>query len=665
MALPTPKLNLKEVNCVLPISIKEENGEFYSEGFICTTHPDRARDNEVEGEILTKQACEQIKDLINQGVATTLHIGSTRAVSNQHDYIKEQNFDLPPAGVAIPPAEVRETGDNHYGVWVKTHHNKLHPQFEDIKYKVSHGYIPGYSIEYYPGESFVANISGRAYRVVKTVTDFIGYGFASLRKIANPNALITGFGYKEVELAQPIPMEVKMAEEPVKIEEPKFEVKEAEQPKTEVKVDIKELVESIRESPEYKEAIDLIKVQNKVLKTGTEDKMQISIKEVDDSLRRGETVKLKEVIAEYMDDEEAFNKMFIKEMTDASNISRGFKSNLKYKCVGKGIQISGLKVKGTLDTTSNTSSYTQAPVEFADLFAPGIIDTFNNQTNFFGFLRKEQHPGGTHYQWKMVTNQDPGSNNSFVDVDDTSVLKNFANKLNYQTPLKIARRGISVTDFINRYSARSLGDLFQLEVNLQMNKMMTDVDAALFAEVADGTGNSPLGLEAVADSAGNTTLYGYTRSTANRLSPAAVTDTYIASVTTLTEAVLRNGCTKLEVAGTRSENIAIVAHPLTRDMIFNLLDGQRQFLRTEAQFGFNKKMVAVFDGYPIIVDHNCTSDSIFIIDTEADVIVVGQAPQMTGLAKVGAATEAYLQFDFAHVYKEPRKIHMLNGCTGP
>ena len=340
--------------------------------------------------------------------------------------------------------------------------------------------------------------------------------------------------------------------------------------------------------------------------------------------------------------------------------------SLKVRCDGKGMRLFGkLQVRGTLDTASNTSSYTQQPVEFADVFAPGIIDTFNNQANLFGFLRKEAHVGGTHYQWKMVTNRDPDSNSTFVDRDDTSVMKNFSNKNNYQTPLKVARRGVSVTDFTIRYSSASLGDLFQLEVDLQMNEMMKDINAALFAEVADGTGNAPLGLEAVADSTGNTALYGYTRSAANRLSADSLAATYAAVSGNLTEKALRECVSNLEEEGSRLSNIAYIASPQTRDYLFNLLDGNRRWNTTEATFGFSKMMVPSFDGIPIITDSDCNADAIFVIDTEVDVIVMGMEPRIVSLAKVGAATEGYIEMHFAHVYKQPRRIYMLDTLSGP
>lgn len=823
-----------------PISVKEEDGEFYSEGFIATTHPDRVQDSKkgCVGEILSVDVLKQIVKFINDGVATIKGIGSTRTVSKQHDWITHKDASMEPAGMAVPPAELREMDGGNFGVFVKTHHNKEHPDYESIIYRVKNGYYPGYSIEYEPDADSIVNHEGQRFRFIKSIKNFVGYAFASARKIANPMALISSFSYKEIEekandedkpLNKPFrlpkgsskkfgvyvkdgdkikkvtfgdpDMEIRRDDEEarksfrarhkcdqqtdktsaaywscrmwekdatvsestkeikedstmdnnddtfVKNEaiqnEANIESKEMEKPqkdgdakpsedKKEKKYDKKSILSKMKKgekldeeemkmveeymsegqattSPEkketgeeetepeenesqksslsakeiadkvvdkirQKEALDNIQPETKVKHTEAATMEGINIKQMNEAIEGG--LHIKENLRKYamVSEEALYESPSVKEaIEDVQRYGqRQLHSNIRVKCVDKGLQIFGnVQVKSTLGATpaENSSSYTQDDVEFADVFAPGIIDTFNNQTNLFGFLKKESHPAGagSYYQWKMVTNQDPDSNETFVGQNEVSVTKNYAGKNNYQTPLKIARRGVSVTDFIQRYSARSLGDLFRMELDIQMKKMMNDVDAALFAEVADGTGNAPLGLEAVADSAGNTTLYGYTRSTANRLSPDTASDTYEAIGGSLTEAKLRSKITYLRSEGSMLDDLAIVAHPTTYGYLLNLLDGNRRFMTTGATFGFNQKMVAQFDGLPIIVDHNCNSDALCIIDSSQDAcsIVIGQEPRITNLAKVGAATEAYIQMDFAFVYKQPRRISMLDTLSGP
>jgi len=670
------------------IKIREDKGEFYTEGFVATTHIDRAREDGFENTMFSREVMQQIVDAINAGGASIDNVGASRMVSIQHDWIKENDPSIQPIGVAVPPAQVRETGDGHYGAWVRTNLNKTHPDFDDVKYQIEQGYFPGYSFEFQGNEFNPLNISGRAVKFITKIGDFLGYAFASARLIANPMAVHTNFGYREImnineevhdKMTEEIKEEPKVEEtqaevpkeevkeepaekqeevqEEAKVEETKEEVKE-EVEKREVSIDTDEIVAKVRESKEFKEAIDTLQVRSKVLKK--EDKMEenVSLREMQTAVSENNTVAYRDILIR----EQLVDKT-LRDLPDGT-----YKTNptIKLRCEGKGMRmVGGLQVRGTLDTDTNASTYTQSPVEFADLFAPGLIDTFNNRRDLFGFLRKEQHPGGIFYQWKMITDKDPESNDVFVDRDDASVQKNYSSKYNYQTPIKLARRGVSVTDFTLRYAAMPLGDLFQRELDIQMDFMMVETDNALFAEVADGTGNAPLGLEAVADSAGNTTLYGYTRSTANRLAPAAAADTYVAIGGNLTEAVLRNGVTKLEVAGTNLGDIAFIASPATRDMLFNLMDGARRFNTIEATFGFTKLKVATYDGTPIIIDPNCNVDGLYMIDTTQDVLVMAMEPRVVSLAKVGAATEAYIEMHFAHVYKQPRKIHMLDTLTGP
>jgi hypothetical protein len=116
--------------------------------------------------------------------------------------------------------------------------------------------------------------------------------------IANPMAVITGFGYKElIEKEEDImteQKEVPVAEEPLVAPEVKETketiVPEQKEVKEEVKeanaqpeVSMKELAEKVIDSKEFKEAIDSMKVENKTLKTKGEAPMNINIKEMNEA----------------------------------------------------------------------------------------------------------------------------------------------------------------------------------------------------------------------------------------------------------------------------------------------------------------------------------------------------------------------------------------------
>ena len=209
------------------LSFKEKDGEFYSEGFIATTHADKAANSDmgVKGDILTKQVVSKIVDEINDKF--TPGAGGT---SYRHDWIKQDNAGLPLSGIATV-AELREMENGHWGAWVDTHHNKMHDDFEKTKYEVEHQYIPGYSIEYETTDYEIVDIAGDSYRKIKDL-DYYGYGFADARNMANEHALIEDFGYKEIMNAKT--KEGKMTDEKPKVEK---KVEASNEPVAEPKAD--------------------------------------------------------------------------------------------------------------------------------------------------------------------------------------------------------------------------------------------------------------------------------------------------------------------------------------------------------------------------------------------------------------------------------------------
>ena len=732
------------------IKIREIDGEFYTDGWIGTTHIDRAVEDGYENTMFTRNFWEAAAKAMNGPEDNIDSIGNTRAVSIQHDWIKERDSSKKPIGMAMPGVEVREyedadgVKDGHYGLWGTTHLNRMHEDFNDTKYNIEHGYYPGYSIEFQEGEWKGVNIAGRAVKVIDSFKEWLGYAYAGARLIANPKAIITSFGYREVEEAlknklleennmskekidvlireigeinsevKPEDLEGKTEEELVAVKaEEQVKVDEAQERESKLKVleeakireiaeakvkeeidakieagvklreaDIKkgikveDMVASIRESEEYKNALGAIEVKTRVAKQSKGDNQMESInyRMMKDSLEKQNYAQFRNAARGYAEEHDIVKKAFA---DPASYVEQGLMKNstLKVRTEGKGLHVFGdIQIRSTLDTGSNPEgTYGQQGAEFSDVYMPGLIDTFNNQRNYLGFLEKEEHvDGGEYVGWILITSQNKDANTVHVDFDKVTVEKSYSSKEKIRSPLKIARVGISVADTTLRYSSRNLGDLFQRELDTGMNYMMNDIDSKLFAETQDGAGNNPLGLEAVADTTGNTTIYGKVRSTTNRLTTGTLADTYNAVGGALTETLLRAGLTKIETRGSNLGRVAIVTSPKGKNFLFNLLDGNRRFGTTQAEFGFNQMTVASYDGIPIITDHNCNSTAataaaasacLFFVDRDQNKIVIGMEPRITNLAKVGAATEAYLEMDYAHVYKDPTRIYMLDTFT--
>lgn len=664
---------MKERVCLKGLKVKEEEGEIYVSGYVATTHPDRV------GDILSEKAIDQIVEYINTDNVAGGQNGAYRSVSLFHDWIKQSDPTLDEVAFLKPNAEKVKLDDGHYAVQVESKLNKFYHgsmPIEEVKYRIDNGQIAGFSIEYDTDDSHSKNVNyqGESYRYIDSLTEFGGVGLARARMIANPHAVI----FKEIvdkvnnpeakmtEEKNQVPemkeqekemtpeQKKKKEEDDMKAEEEKkkkAETKEVEQPKKEL--DMKEIISQVVDI-----ASKELEVKSKILKQTkeSENKMEtkeipLSIKEMKESIASGKMnlMQFKEAASQYFAENPKLD-MQLKTTGIALN------PTMQVKCAGNKLRIvGGLQYKTTLDTTTNAGAYTESAVEFADLFIPGLIETFNNQANLFGALRKVDHlMGGQYYGWKLKTDQ---AGSLAVDSDDPTVVKNPVDKIKLRTEIKEYRVGVSVTDYVAYHARATMGDMLMLEAEARMGDLMRDVNDDLFAEVVDTTGNAILGLEAVADSAGNTSLYGKTRSTANRLAPDAAADTYVAVAGALTTAILRNGITKVEIEGARRENIRIVTNPAIRDDLFELEDGNQNYFNAP-KFGFDGQIS--YDGVPVIVDSSCQSDSLYVVDFESEYIVVSKAPQLVGLAKVGAAEEAYISMYIAHVYEQPRRIHMLN-----
>jgi len=673
--MTTTKKLMKESLCLKGLSIKEDG---IVTGLVATTHPDRV------GDIISVPALKQIVAYINDTSSAGNVDGAYRSVSLYHDWIHENNPALDEAAFVVPgSAKLIELNDGHFGVQIDAKINdyyKGNMTPDEIKYRIDNGGIAGFSIEYNTDDSHVKKVSynGEEYRYIESFTDYGGQAFARARMIANPHAVI----YKEIEsciLDSTKEENVMDEKQPEQISEPVEQVKEdVKDEKEELEIPViepieelvneeksEELIEEVKEqvtqsepdieiTEEIKEKIDKeLKVKSKIIKTTKEDnkmaEVSLSVKE------------MKEAISKHdYNSFTASTSKYFKENPWIDNALRTtgipLKTTMEVKCVGTKLQIvGGLQTKDTLDTTTNTSSYTQSPVEFADLYLPTLIETFNQQTNLFGALNKRDHlMGSVSYGWRLKTDQ---ASSLAVDPDQVTVNKDPVNKVKLQTPIKEYRIGVSVSDYTLHHARASIGDLFMIEVQARMRDLMRDINNDLFTEQVDNT-NKILGMEAVADSAGNTSLYGLTRSTANRLAPAAAADTYQEIGAAVTTAKLREAARKVEIEGAVRGNLRFVMNPNQRDAVFELEDGNQRYFDRMPKFGFDGQIS--YDGIPIIVDSSCQTDAIFVIDNESYYVVISRPPQVIGLAKVGAAEEAYISVYLAAVYENPRRIHMLN-----
>ena len=175
------------------LQLKETKEDFHVSGYVATSHPDRAESDGFVGDIIPKGTLAKIVTDINNKYLP--HAG---AISERHDHLKIDP-DMPIAGVIAPDtvASLHQLEDGEWGVHVDTILSKTNPRYEEVKTNIEQGVYPGFSIEYTNTEFVPTEKEGKRYRLL-TNLDTGGFGYAHRRKIANPHAEYTDFGYKEI-----------------------------------------------------------------------------------------------------------------------------------------------------------------------------------------------------------------------------------------------------------------------------------------------------------------------------------------------------------------------------------------------------------------------------------------------------------------------------------
>jgi len=650
------------------IEVKEDNT---IKGLIATTHPDKV------GDILSVNTLKQITNSINDKTKTGSEAGSYRGISLYHDWVKQNNPSLDEAGF-LKSAKLIQLKDGHYGVEVEAVINEFYKGSitpEEISYRIKNDSIGGFSIEYIRDKSKTKQVSynDKTYNFIDGIELFGGVAFARSRLIANPSAIIYKELHEQVYGGNIMSEEIEQKEDIIindsnsdnieKKEEIKETVEVIETKETVEKIEEKESVKSdilkervldikeILESKEFQETLNnALEVKTKTFIPKREEKMNIEIKELNEAIKSGSYFEIKEKASKYI----ASNNYDFHQGVPLIN-------TLEVKCDGNKLKIVGqIEVKDTLNTGSNPSAYTQRPAELADVYRAGLIDTFNNQTNTFGSLRKVDNvEGGDYYGWTISTDSDYDNS---VNVDDPTVVKKNAGKLKLRTQIKAYRKGVSVTDYMLYHSRAGIGNLFMIEIEKRMKDIMKGINQELFTAQADGT-TKILGYPAVANAAAHTTLFGTVRSATNRLAPDTATDTYTNVSGNLTVANIRLAVRKVKEEGAMKSDLRIRTSLKQVDNMMDLEDGKISYTPADGTLGFRNGVMS-WDGIVVLEDADCDDGELFVTDDASDYIVVSKAPAVTGLAKVSAAEEAYVETYLAHVYEQPRRIYMLDGLTG-
>lgn len=656
------------------IEFKEEGEEFYSYGFVATTHPDRSETEEYKGDILTPTAIKSVVNQINQRRGLMADLASYR-----HDWVKEENPNLPPVGRAIE-AEVRELPGGHYGAWVKTHHSKSYPAREDVINEVKDGYLPGYSIEYVAGDTRSTVLPTGNFRVIDSL-DLKGYGFANGRMIANPKAIIEGFSAKEIKYKELDNFQIKSKEEIKMSEDEKVVEAQPVEPKEEPKVEVPAKEEDSKvevdnkEYSRFKNFLDMerkekakeeTKVMLKELIKEIMPENKIQMKEVETKEALIEFKEWKEISTDNISAKEAFSR--------AKNLAvktgaidrwwNGETSNsgqaVEFKCGG--VYGEKIEIKALTSTTNKSSDtdYLQTAAELSDIYAPAITKMLNQKTTYFGLLPKEDWSGRALIQWR-AENVANASSAAYLEGD--AITKGNTTRQKLLEHFKYYKVGFQVTGQMMAQGSSGIGDIFQAEIESATRAMLSTMNQGLFAEVGTFAAAGFLGLEYCADSTGNTTLYGLTRSTTNLLG-AAGSEYAAQSSAPISKATLRTGIRTLEINGADRNDLIIVCDPVQRDLVLSLLDDAQRFNGTSARAGFEG--MPTFDGIPMHADKDCQDDDIYIVNMGMNgaAMAVNKPVTFEDLAKSDDSRSGFLKFYGNQYFKAPKQaLYMIQGLA--
>ena len=633
------------------IQFKENEGEFYSMGYIATTHPDRAENGKYKGDVLTKNAIYKIVDQVNarQDLMADL-------ASNHHDWIKEHDSSIPPVGRALK-AEVREMGGGHFGAFVETHHSKTNPDFEKISYEVKNGYLPGYSIEYVPKNTKDVNLSKGTYRLIDDL-DMKGYGLASGRLIANTHATIEDFTYKEI-------MDFAQNKEVHKMEQ--TELKEV--PST-IPVDVKEY-------DRYKKFLDMELKEKQVneMKTLVREAMMSVLPEM--KIKLSDSVHHSEASIEFKEWNEIktlqSTPQGIKEAFQrATNLAMKtgkldkwetsmYHPSVQFKSVGKWGQ--EIEIKAPLETDTNKSTdtdYLQSAAEMSDIYAPAIAKLLNQKTTYFGLLPKENYGGRERITWRA---ENVANTSAAAYAEGAAITKSYTTREKLAEVFKYYKVGVQVTGQAIESAKSGIGDLFAAEIEAAGRRLLTIMNTDLFGIKGLSTDIEFLGLEYIATSTTYPTLYGLTRSTTNLLG-ASNSEFSAQASAAISKPTLRTGIRTLEINGADRNDLIIICHPLQRDMILALLDDAQRFMSTSARIGWEGS--PAFDGVPLQTDKDMNNDDVFICNMGMNGLRMGvQVPvKFEDLAKTDDSRSGFLKFYGNQYAIAPKQaVYMIQGLA--
>ena len=347
-------------------------------------------------------------------------------------------------------------------------------------------------------------------------------------------------------------------------------------------------------------------------------------------------------------------KYLIDGMPGRSAESKEYKSFLTN---GRDLEFKNLSITSNQNTDTD---YLLSAAELSDSFDPVIYNALNEKTTTWGVLAKDDksNKGNNQVQFTLKT----VANSTAAAYTGNSVTTGNATRMKYMTKFKKYQVGVAVDgDMIAAARGGPIGDVFALEVQDAVETLMSVMNQALYAEVGLETASGVIGFEYITDSAGNTTLYNITRSSANKLSPDTATDTYInGNSVDVTLANLRAAIRHCVKDGSNKNDLAFFCDPIQTDKIKGLYDDHLRYASPkETRFGFETALFV--DGVPVFEDKDCNDDDIFCVDLAAHRIAIWVPPTLEMLGKRSDSVEGFIKSYWCTYNRAPRRMVQIYG----
>ena len=616
---------------------KESDGEFYTKGYIATSHIDTS------GDKIAKETLNVWAQEINENQS------DTAVVSIHHD-----RDDVNLIGLG-QNARVDKLADGEYGLFVETHYNKTHPEFDKVKYNIDNGFIGNYSIEYDTQDNSTTHsdyINNQWVRVLEPETSLVGYGLASPRTAVNKEAKLFKEEYKELFHLKEAHMDKKhedMEDEDHKKKKKKMEEEHMSDAKKEdaaqpAQVEAKEAPQPVTAQPvielkaEMKEALikDAVKeIKETLLKEIQAKSPLINEQKEQQKIQVKEVANFKESMEKGSYHQKWQSAAKLHSFLDSKGAIAGMgkeAKSLPFECKEGKIEFKDLQtdtnyVGAQTAFYSILSNYEQYPAELNSIYQPVIIEHLNNAVTTWSILPKVDFSRSSAITFRART----ARNTTAAGYTEATAVTSLVNtdfsgnitRRKFNLPFSYYRVLVSVSgpELSLAASEGGIGDVYADEVQKSTEDLLRVLNLAVIG-TGDGTlENVALGFEGLIRTTG--AVYGKTVTDAGYTTLAAAGKDNMASAA-ITLKKMREMMDTAIINGAQVQNLVFITSYTQNRFIKALVQDMQRTQPTSGRFGITGLLE--FDGVTIFPDQHVNTDDLFLIDISVTKIGIKVPP---------------------------------------